>query len=334
MKTLEKHKIDWLNMPGYKGETWNPFVGCTKVSAACKNCYAEKMAFRLSSIALTKNKPTALDYYVDVISWGKWNGKTEFVEPALKKPLYWKKPRMIFVCSMSDLFHENNSFKDIDSVFGIFSQTPQHKYILLTKRSKRALEFFKWFGNQIKETGFDSIPSQSDNSLDYYSPLENVWIGVTVEELKYTPRIDDLLKIPAAIHLVSLEPMLEELDISDYLHDLDWIICGGESGHNARPMHPDWVRSIRDQCKESGTSFFFKQWGEWSMTGNNQDFDFLPNNKTKQGTILITTELEPKRGKIGFVGMGKYNIGTWFKKVGKSKSGSELDGHHHKEFPI
>jgi protein gp37 len=277
---MEKHKIDWLNMPSFKGETWNPFVGCAKVSPACKNCYAEKMAFRLSNIALTKNKPTALDYYVDVISWGKWNGKTEFVEPALEKPLHWKKPRMIFVCSMSDLFHENNSFKDIDSVFGIFSQTPQHKYILLTKRPKRALEFFKWFGNQIKEIGFDSVPSQSDDPLHYYSPLENIWIGTTVEDPDYKKRIDDLLKIPASVHFVSIEPMLAGMDISDYLHDsdcnevrheigcichdprevcLDWVICGGESGHNARPMHPDWVRSIRDQCKEAGTPFFFKQ---------------------------------------------------------------------------
>lgn len=115
---------------------------------------------------------------------------------------------------------------------------------------------------------------------------------------------------------------------------LNWVICGGESGHNARPMHPDWVRSIRDQCKDGNAPFFFKQWGEWLMTGGNQSFSFLPSEKTKRGTILTTSELEPKRDKIGYVGMLRCDVGTWFKKVGKSKSGSEIDGQHHKEFPI
>lgn len=270
---MKKHKIDWLNMPGFKGETWNPFVGCTKVSPACKNCYAERMAFRINNM----HPGTG---YNKVISGKKWNGQTHFIEPALDKPLHWRDPRMIFVCSMSDLFHENNSFENIDKIFGLFSQTPQHKYILLTKRPKQALEYFKWFGGQIKEMGFDSIPSQSEEPLDYYKPLENVWIGATVEELKYTPRIDDLLKIPAVVHFVSIEPMLSGMDISDYLHDsncnevrheagcicsepreicLDWVICGGESGHNARSMNLDWVRSIKDQCEMAKVPFFFKQ---------------------------------------------------------------------------
>lgn len=339
---MEKHKIDWLNMMGFKGETWNPIIGCSKVSAGCKNCYAEKMAFRLSNIALTKNKPTALDYYVDIISWGRWNGKTEFVEPALKKPLHWKKPRMIFVCSMSDLFHETIWYSWIDAVFETISRCPEHIFIILTKRPENMADYYK---------------------KRQYGRFHNVWIGTTAENQETAnKRIPILLDIPAAKRFVSIEPMLGEIDLSRFLpeghwgihptkgkmfypkyfmskcagcgwigsseywegggpigdtgdhfdhycpkcegqepdeidNNISWVIVGGESGHNARPMHPDWVCSIRDQCKEANTPFFFKQWGEY------------------------THSIVDRNGECKFF------------KVGKSKSGNELDGKYHKEFP-
>lgn len=265
---MEKHKIDWLNMPGYKGETWNPIVGCSKVSEGCKNCYAEKMAFRLSNIALTKNKPSSLDYYVDVIRGNKWNSQTYLVDYALNKPLHWEKPRMIFVCSMSDLFHENTSHGDITAVLEIIQRCPQHLFLLLTKRPERALEYFNRLSSVMKN-GVCNI-----NVL----PFDNIWIGVTAENQEQAnKRIPILLKIPAKKRFVSIEPMLGPVDlfhvnvsngqfiinVSRGLNKLDWVIVGGESGSKARPMHPDWVRSIRDQCKEAKVPFFFKQWGEY-----------------------------------------------------------------------
>ena len=305
---MEKHKIDWLNMPGFKGETWNPIIGCSKVSAGCKNCYAEKMAFRINNMHPRTG-------YNNVISGKKWNGKTHFVESAIKKPLHWKKPRMIFVCSMSDLFHEDNSYSDINKVFKIMPLCRQHKFIILTKRPERAFNYFKWLIEQAKKAGIDGP----------FLPLLHVYIGVTAENQEMAnERIPILLTIPAAKRFLSIEPMLGEIDLSRFLpeghwgqhptkgkmfypkyfmskcagcgwigsseywegggpigdtgdhfdlycpkcegqepdeidNNINWVICGGESGHKARPMHPDWVRSIRDQCKEANVPFFFKQ---------------------------------------------------------------------------
>ena len=344
---MEKHKIDWLNMPGYKGETWNPIIGCIKVSAGCKNCYAEKMAGRLANISSSTGQNTWYRHVVKIDDvWKKrqegeqlkflqkWNGQTHFVESALDKPLHWKKPRMIFVCSMSDLFHETTPYSQITQVINTIQACPQHIFILLTKRPEVMRDYF------------------SKNPPLPFGILPNIWLGVTAENQETAnERIPILLDIPAAKRFVSIEPMLSDVKLIqsyvDYLNGwnteiyrnskgenepmqchtekLDWVICGGESGHNARPMHPDWVRSIKYQCKDANTPFFFKQWGEWEKVGicgyPVDDKKYYDHPKS----IRINIE-----GGMGFHG----ESAIYMMKKGRSKTGSELDGNHYKEFPV
>src|SRR5260221_1113213 len=203
--------------------TWNPVTGCTKISPGCKFCYAETLAKRLHRM----NAP------------GYRNGFKLTLHPErLKDPLKRKKPTMWFVNSMSDLFHDRVPFEYIDEVFKPIWQTPQHRYQVLTKRPERMSRYFSP----------RSVPS-------------NVWIGTSVENKEYgLPRIDALRKVRSDVRFLSIEPLLEDIGEID-LSGISWVIVGGESGARARPMHPDWVRSIRDQCEEAGVHFFFKQWG-------------------------------------------------------------------------
>jgi len=270
-------KIEWTN------ETWNPIIGCSKISEGCKNCYAEKMACRLASM---EHNLSAYDYrYVvdgtEYMKPKKWNGKTFFAESQLQKPLKLKKPRKIFVCSMGDLFHESVSFEDILKVYDIFCQCPQHTFQILTKRPERMKLFFIWLASEVKKSGLDSIPSQSRNLFDYLSILDNVWLGVTAENQEQAnKRIPILLQTPAKVKFVSVEPMLGEIDLfnvdneinqkmseinneellfsADYI---DWVICGGETGGNARMIKREWVEYLQEQCEASGVPFFFKSWG-------------------------------------------------------------------------
>lgn len=209
-------KIEWTE------KSWNPLTGCDKVSSGCKHCYAERMAMRLQSM-------------------GQYNYRNGFKitlhEQALNIPLSWKKPSMIFVNSMSDLFHEKVPVPFIKKVFFIMSQAHWHTFQVLTKRSSRLAKL----SNEIK------WPS-------------NVWMGVSVENNKYTYRIDNLRKTNAAVKFLSLEPLLGPIKKIN-LDRIDWVIVGGESGPGARPMKPHWVTDIRDQCAKSDVPFFFKQWG-------------------------------------------------------------------------
>lgn len=208
-------KIEWTE------ETWNPLTGCTKISLGCKNCYAERMAGRLKAMKSPNYS----------------NGFNLSLHPhVLEQPLTWKKPRTVFVNSMSDLFHEKVPFDFISDVFSIMNRAPQHTFQVLTKRSTRLSEIasrLNW-GN-------------------------NIWMGVTVESNEYEYRIRNLVSTDAAIKFVSFEPLLSS--VSPNLNGIDWVIVGGESGPGARPMLKDWVRSLRDQCKTQNTSYFFKQWG-------------------------------------------------------------------------
>ena len=233
-------KIEWTN------ETWNPIIGCSKISAGCQNCYAEKMAHRLF---LNPKAPIA---YAQVVYNGNWNGRTGFIHSALDKPLQWKKPRKIFVCSMGDLFHESVNFHAIIEVFEIISRCPQHTFQILTKRPERMKEFFEFASNP-------------------FANLPNVWLGVTTENQEMAnKRIPILMEIPAAKKFISVEPMLEQIDIRHWfvrlhwMHNvdpLDWVICGGETGLNARLIQAEWVKSLRDQCLKHDVPFFFKSWG-------------------------------------------------------------------------
>ena len=264
-------RINWTN------QTWNPIIGCTKISEGCKNCYAEKMAFRLTHIENTY-------YYGNVVKYDqkkpKWNGKTYFNSSALEKPFRWKKPRMIFVCSMSDLFHESTPFEWIEKVWDVMCQTPQHTYQILTKRPERMLEFYKWLGDKCRDYGFDSVPSSSDDPLDYISTPDHIWIGVTTENQKQVDkRIPILLEIPAKVRFVSCEPLLSNIDINKWIHDsdcminqdgictcyeprevcIDWVIAGPETGPLKRPMQKEWIENIHQQCKDFDVPFFDKK---------------------------------------------------------------------------
>lgn len=210
-------KIEWTD------ETWNPITGCTKVSPGCKNCYAEKMAKRLQYMGAAKYR----------------NGFDVTIHHgSLRKPYRWKKPRMIFVNSMSDLFHEKVPDSFIIDVFNTMVENPRHTFQVLTKRPERMAKI-AW-----------ELPFS-----------ENVWLGVSVESQKYTSRIYSLLDVGAKVHFLSCEPLLGPLDLNPWLDELNWIIVGGESGPKARPMDPQWVISIRDQCEKAKVPFFFKQWG-------------------------------------------------------------------------
>jgi len=227
-------KIEWTD------KTWNPITGCTKKSAGCAHCYAEMMARRLKAMGLDKYR----------------NGfGLTLHEEALVEPLQWKKPHNIFVCSMSDVFHEEVPFQFVDKMMETIISTPQHRYQLLTKRAERMSDYFSTH----------AIPA-------------NVWLGVTVECQQSLPRIDMLRNLPASVKFLSCEPLLEDLGQMD-LGGIDWVIVGGESGSKARPMQLDWVTNIMRQVEDSGAAFFFKQWGTWGSDG-------VKRNKHKNGKLL------------------------------------------------
>ncbi len=219
--------IEWTE------STWNPVVGCTVVSPGCTNCYAMRLARRLESMGRAKYAGTTR------VSGGrsKWNGVVRVDEESLKIPTTWKKGRMIFVNSMSDLFHRSVPLNFIQKVFATMIETPQHTYQILTKRAERLEEV----------------------SGDLEWP-RNVWIGVSVENTDYEFRIHHLRRVDAMVKFLSLEPLLGPFDHLD-IDGIDWVIVGGESGPGARPVRPDWVRSIRDRCVHQGVAFHFKQWG-------------------------------------------------------------------------
>lgn len=236
--------------------TWNPVAGCTILSPGCTNCYAMRLARRLEAMGQPKYAGTTR------VSGGraKWNGKIVLDDAALNIPLKWKAPKVIFVNSMSDLFHENVPLEFIGKVFDVMQRARHHTFQILTKRAERLASV----GNQLPWPN-------------------NVWMGVSVENDEYTDRIDHLRSTPAFIKFLSLEPLLGPLENLD-LEGIDWAIAGGESGPAARPMDPDWVRSIRDQCVEAGVAFHFKQWGgvQKKQTGRVLDgrtWDELPTAK-------------------------------------------------------
>ena len=213
--------------------TWNPVVGCSVLSPGCTNCYAMRMAHRLEAMGQMKYSGTTR------ISAGrpKWNGTVRVDDRSVDLPRTWKTGRMIFVNSMSDLFHCDVPLEFVHRVFSTMRETPRHTYQILTKRSER----------------LEALSTEIDWP-------ENVWMGVSVENKNYLYRIDNLRNSGAHTKFLSLEPLLGPLRDID-LSGVDWVIAGGESGPGARPVRPAWVRAIRDQCVDAGVAFHFKQWG-------------------------------------------------------------------------
>lgn len=267
---MPKSKIEWTQ------HTWNPVTGCTKISAGCQNCYAENMAKRFG---------------------GEDAFQVTLHPDKLDVPLKRKKPTTYFVCSMSDLFHEDVPFEFISKVFSVMQQNQRHTFQVLTKRPERVLEYYAY----------------QKEWLGIVLPLKNVWLGVTAENQKEANhRIPILLSTPAALRFVSIEPMLEQIDLEDIrepkkfpsllrkdvlrgqdIHEdddnhwtpsnkLDWVICGGESGQKARPLNPIWVKSLQEQCTQANTPFFFKQWGEFTC----KDGEMIRVGKKEAGYLI------------------------------------------------
>lgn len=305
---MSKSAIEWTD------ETWNPVTGCTKVSAGCKHCYAEREWPRMTRLvpAYAGREFTDVRMHLDRI----------------EQPLHWKKPRRIFVNSMSDLFHEAVDQRFISDVFGIMAACPQHTFQILTKRPARALELLgQGCMGRFQDDVEECFAMHSDDPLIW--PLHNVLIGVSVENQETADeRIPLLLQIPSNWRWISAEPLLGPLSIENYvdlfLPDLlVWVVVGGESGPNARPMHPDWVRSLRDQCAAANTPFLFKQWGEYC---GDRDFR-APAHKwemiDRSGRTLQDAGSTANMGPI-----------THVARVGKKRAGRLLDGVLHDEYPF
>lgn len=217
----DRSAIEWTDA------TWNPVTGCTKVSPGCKHCYAETFAERFRGVP---GHP-----YEQGFDLKLWPSR-------LEQPLAWKKPRLVFVNSMSDLFHPDVPTDYIEEVFEVMERASQHRFQVLTKRPERAANL----------------------AADLPWP-DNVWMGTSVEQQDYVDRIDELRRIPALVRFLSCEPLLGPLDLD--LDGIQWVIVGGESGARARPMDPAWATGIRDQCTAAGVAFFFKQWGAHNESG-------------------------------------------------------------------
>lgn len=311
---MGKTSIQWTDY------SWNPVTGCTPVSEGCRNCYARRIAHRLSQNPAVPHRERYEGFRVSC-----WPER-------LEEPLRLRKPRRVFVSSMGDLFHEDVSDEFICRVFAVIALTPvKHKFLILTKRPHRMREFIL------------GLPQRDETFRLWVRaggewPLSNLWLGVTAEnQARADERIPILLQIPAAVRFVSCEPLLGPVDIYKYLdiYDpptlsnpdgynpdkvlLDWVICGGETGPGARPMHPDWVRSLRDQCQAAGVPFFFKSWGEWACRPWSSD-----NGKKRE--LCLGMDGTSVYAQVGHM-MGFRKPGeALMVRVGKKAAGRLLDG--------
>ncbi|GAB5387046.1 MAG: phage Gp37/Gp68 family protein [Alphaproteobacteria bacterium] len=383
-------KIEWTDA------TWNPVVGCSIISRGCKNCYAMHLAHRhASNPSMPHYKGTT--YRVN----GKtvWTGKRGTApDHIMLAPLRWRKPRMVFVNSMSDLFHESVPDQIIDRVFAVMALAAGHTFQVLTKRAGRMERYLNTEGRDEK-IGWaahglidDWVHGDGDGKIDaswtmtssalihnlgrlrgqrraifnpahphpQLWPLPNVWLGVSVEDQEQAEnRIPHLLDSPAALRFISAEPLLGEINLGEIIHKgvfawfktnaltgdevmslagdkhniaqsgVDWVICGGESGRDARPMHPDWARSLRDQCVAAGVPFFFKQWGTWQQDAAGTEHD-------------RAVDLDGKRHRAESPGMmAEWRQGflphhrgmTMMSPVGKKAAGRVLDNRTWDEMP-
>lgn len=228
---MAETQIEWTDA------TWNPVAGCSIVTAGCSHCYAMEMAKRLEAMGVGKYAGLTRKTGRRTV----WNGAVREDREALGIPHRWRKPRKIFVNSMSDLFHERVSDAFILDVWQVMRETPRHNYQILTKRPDRMADLvFSKIG--------DVLP--------------NIWLGTSIENADVADRLLYLRKVPAAIRFISFEPLIGPVGAID-LHDVHWAIVGGESGRSARPIRETWIDEIYAQCMEAGTAFFFKQWGTW-----------------------------------------------------------------------
>jgi len=356
--------IEWTDA------TWNPITGCSVVSPGCTNCYA----MRLAGTRL-RNHQSRIGLTRDTKAGPVWTGIVNLNAEWLDQPLRWSRPRRIFVCAHGDLFHESVPDDWIEGIFGIMAAAPQHTFQVLTKRAERMREW-------VSKTTLDRCQAElcsgswPESKLllrrtDFINgpwPLPNVWLGVSVEDQpRADERIPRLLATPAARRFISAEPLLGPVDLLwalgrkidvaagllrhghfspglESLRRLDWVIAGGESGHGARPMHPHWVRSLRDQCIGAGVPFFFKQWGEWapicSMTSDEVDACYAPapdrNPEATRRCKVETCVMQANGDRLAVSSPLAFRAGMrsmTMMAIGKSKAGAQLDGREWREMP-
>lgn len=311
-------KIEWAD------STWNPTRGCSRVSEGCRFCYAEKTAHRYGTdgaayAGLTRQGPNG----------PQWTGEVRLIPESLLTPYKWRKPRRIFVDSMSDLFHLAVPDNYIDRVFGVMlacaAASRGHVFMILTKRPERMRDYLATANRRLKIVEqaqeilrtADLFASTLDAVAfdDAFWPIPGVWLGVSVEHQPAAEqRIPVLLETPAALRFLSCEPLLGPLSLAPLLQaGVDWVIGGGESGASGRPMERDWIRGLRDQCVEASVPFFFKQWGEW-----------------------VHEEVAPAidSAKIpAWAGRNRMLPGGTYIHVGRVASGAVLDGREWREWP-
>ena len=306
--------------------TWNPITGCDEVSPGCDHCYAKTLAERF--------RGTPGHYFE--------RGFDVVLRPdKLDQPLRWTRPRRIFVDSMSDVFHKDVSDDYVAQVFAIMALAPQHTFQLLTKRHGRmrsllnSQTFLQLVWDRMRAMSFDRTTNMAPRlvlptSLEW--PLPNVWAGVSVEDQdRANLRIPALLDTPAVVRFISCEPLLGPVDLFassriDRDPGIDWVIAGGESGRGARPMHPQWARLLRDECKEAGIPFHFKQRGEYTWEHSTDD----PWAWTPADTWVNSATGETANEELAMASGGSWT-GAW--RVGKKRAGRILDGHTHDDYP-
>ncbi len=303
--------IEWTRSDdGSAGATWNPVTGCTKVSEGCDHCYAETFAERWRGVP---GHPFEQGF--DVRLWPE----------RLTLPLRWRRPRRVFLNSMSDLWHDAVGADLIARVFAVIAVAEQHTFQVLTKRPGRmhSLLSDEAFWHQVQKAAAEYGPSPEAMAAIDGQFLPNLWLGVSVETQKWASvRLDKLATTSAAaVRFASCEPLLGELDIRPWLAgSLQWVIAGGESGPGARPMHPDWARSLRDQCQDAGVPYFFKQWGAFAPEANGHDrggIQFID----RRGQSWNGMEIPARPDAVGM------------RRVGKGRAGRMLDGRTWDEFP-
>jgi len=318
--------IEWTDA------TWNPVRGCSIVSKGCTNCYAMRQAHRFSGAGKAYEGLTQMSKGGPV-----WTGNVRLVPELLDEPLHWKKRRRIFVNSMSDLFHEDVPDEFIDRIWRMMMRAKNHTFQILTKRPARMLAYLSRFrpdgDGWITRDGKPAMGKPQSGPLFSANkwPPKHIWLGVSCEDQPTADeRIPLLLQMPAAVRWISAEPLLGDIVVPS-LHELDWVVAGGESGPGARPMHPRWVGRLRDECAVANVPFFFKQWGAWAPVPRRENAPGKPQ-MVVGGDCMLTCD-------------GRSEILKWplhssleaeatpLRRFGKKRAGRLLDGRTHDEYP-
>lgn len=350
----------------YVEDTWNPLGGCEKISEGCKNCYAINMAWRLAHIPATKGRYLPLVYKTENGN-KNWSGTINLFPDVLMKPLKAKQPTK-YLISMTDLFHKDVPFDYIDKVFAVMALCERHTFLITTKRADVMADYFSNIQYRAEAiaieaemiSGLDRDHKRQDWSL----PLHNVWLGVSVENQKAADeRIPYLLKTPAFVRWLSIEPLLGPVDLDcewgayqdgnnspirkKWLDGIHWVVVGGESGYNARGYHPHWIYNLINQCGEKKVPFFFKQWGEWYTRWhitNQSDGKSKPHFMYWRDYLHFTQKLWADKddlcvdmdGNVCKIGKdfmnAKYPV-VILSKVGKKQAGRLLNGFEYNAMP-